>query len=91
MKINTEVAIGILVIITALGIISAVTGIYGILYLGVTVIITIISLNLFLRKSLVAKTGAVILNTDIIFKLLMPSKYKKAIKELEKREKNEKT
>lgn len=66
-----------------IGVIAMVTELYGILYLGITFIVTIISINLFTRKSIGAKTGAVILNTDLIYKILMPNKYKKAIRELE--------
>ena len=91
MKINKEAIIGIIVTLSAFAIVAALTGIYGILYIGLGFIIVVISLNLFPRKSLVAKTSAVIINTDLIYKILMPKKYKKKIKELEEKEINEKT
>jgi len=91
MKINKEATIGIIVTISIFAIIAALTGIYGIFYVGVGFVITVVSLNLFSRKSLTAKTSAVIINTDLIYKILMPKKYKNEIKELEKKENNEKT
>jgi len=91
MKINKEIIIGIIVTLSAFALIAALTGIYGILYIGLGFVVVIISLNLFSRKSLAAKTGAVVINTDLIYKILMPRKYKKGIKELEEKEKNEKT
>ena len=91
MKINKEAIIGIVVTLSAFALIAALTGIYGIFYLGFMFVAVTITLNLFLKKSLIAKTTAVILNTDIIYKILMPKKYKNAIKELEEKENNEKT
>ena len=91
MKINKEFVIGIIVTLSAFAIVAALTGIYGILYLGFMFVAVVITLNLFFRKSLVSKTTAVVLNTDIIYKILMPKKYKNAIKELEEKEANEKT
>ena len=88
---NNEITIGLLVILIILGVIAAVTGIYGVIYLGLVFVIAVISINLFSRKSTLSKTGAVILNTDIIYKILMPKKYKKAIRELEEKESHEKT
>ena len=90
MKINKEIIIGIIVTLSALSIIAVSTGLYGILYLGLSFVVVIISINLFSRKSLVAKTSAVILNTDLIYKILMPKKYKKEIKDLEEKENNKK-
>ena len=90
MKINKEIIIGIIVTLSALTIIAVSTGLYGILYLGLSFVVVIISINLFSRKSLVAKTSAVILNTDLIYKILMPKKYKKEIKDLEEKENNKK-
>ena len=90
MKINKEIIIGIIVTLSALTIIAVSTGLYGILYLGLSFVVVIISINLFSRKSLVAKTSAVILNTDLMYKILMPKKYKKEIKDLEEKENNKK-
>ena len=91
MKTNKEAIIGIIVTLSAFTIVAELTGIYGILYIGLGFIIVIVSLNLFSRKSLVAKTSAVVINTDLIYKILMPKKYKKEIKKLEEKENNEKT
>jgi len=91
MKINKEIIIGIVVTLSAFALISVLTGIYGIFYLGFMFVAVTITLNLFFKKSLIAKTTAVVLNTDIIYKILMPKKYKNAIKELEEKENNEKT
>jgi len=90
MKISKETIIGILVVFTILGIIAAATGLYGVVYIGVAFVIAIVSINLFSRKSAVAKTGAVILNTDLIYKILMPRKYRKAIEDLKEKEGHEK-
>ena len=89
MKINNEITIGIIVTLGVLALVTYLTGIYGILYIGLAFIVVIISLNLFSKKSLVAKTFAVILNTDLIYKILMPKRYKNEIKEL--KENSEKT
>jgi hypothetical protein len=91
MKIDKEVIIGIIVTLSVFATIAFYTGIDGILYLGISLIIVILSLNLFSRKSLAAKTSAVVINTDLIYKILMPRKYKNKIKELEEKENNEKT
>lgn len=91
MKIAKEAAIGIVALLAILGAIAASTGAYGLLYIGFAFVIAVISINLFSRKSKLAKAGAVILNTDLLFKLLMPKQYKKRIRELEERERNENT
>ncbi|WP_455219644.1 hypothetical protein [Kaarinaea lacus] len=89
MKITKEALTGIIVLLAVLAVIAITTGIYGIFYMGLALIIAIVSVNIFSRKSVAAKTGAVVLNTDLIYKILMPNKYKKAIKELENKEKHD--
>ncbi|WP_134081330.1 hypothetical protein [Thiohalophilus thiocyanatoxydans] len=89
MKINKETIIGVVVFLVAFGAIAAATGLYGVIYIGLAFVLAVISINLFSRKSVLAKTGAVVLNTDLIYKVLMPRKYKSAIKEL--KEKDEET
>ena len=91
MKINRETIVGVVLAIVVFGVIAAVTGLYGIFYIGLAIIIAIVSINLFTRKSVAAKAGAVILNTDLVYKFLMPRRYKKAIKVLEEKETDEKT
>lgn len=83
---NKEALIGIAATLLILGTIATATGWYGILYLGFAYVLVVISLKQFFRKSIAAKTGAVILNTDIVYKILMPSKYRKAVKELGQKE-----
>jgi hypothetical protein len=85
-KLNKETLVGIAAMLVIVGTIATATGWYGILYLGFAYVLVVISLKLFFRKSIAAKTGAVILNTDIAYKILMPSKYKKAVKELRQKE-----
>lgn len=91
MKINKETAIGILVFFVAFGAIAAVTGVYGVIYVGLAFVFAVISVSLFSRKSVLAKTGAVVLNTDLIYKILMPRKYKNEITALKEKEEHEKT
>jgi hypothetical protein len=91
MKVSKEAIIGTIFVFVVLGVIASVTGIYGILYLSIAYLLMVISIKLFFRKSVAAKTGAVVLNTDIAYKMLMPSKYKKAIKALDCKEKHERT
>ena len=86
---NKEAIVGLAVVLVILGIIVTVTGTYGIIVLGITFILAVISINLFSRKSVATKIGAVIVNTDLIYKMLMPRKHKKAIKELEEKESHE--
>lgn len=88
---NKETIVGVAVILVIFGVIAGVTGLYGVFYIGLAFIVAMISIFLFSRKSAVAKTGAVILNTDLIYKILMPKKYKSEIKELEEKESHEKT
>lgn len=91
MKISKEAIIGIMTVLVIVGAIAAATGIYGILYLGIAYVLAVLSIKLFFRKSIPSKVGAIILNADIAYKILMPSRYKKAIKELERKEQHEKT
>ena len=91
MRISKEASIGMAVTLIAIGILAVATGAYGILYIAFALIIMVVSIKLFFRKSVASKTGAIIINPDIAYKILMPSKYKKAIKELEHKERHENT
>ncbi len=91
MKFKKEIIVGITVVLTVLIIITVATGIYGVLYIGVGIIVAIISINLFSNKSTLSKTTAVIINTDIIYKILMPNKFKKEIDKLKENEDNKNT
>ena len=86
---NKEALIGLVVVIFTITVISAVSGTYGVLYIGLLVLFTVISVKLFIQKSSLSKLRAVIINTDILYKLLMPKKYNQAINDLKEKE-NEK-
>jgi len=79
---NKEAVIGSIVALLVIILVASITGLYGVLYIGVALLFTIISISLFTKKSVSAKAGAVILNPSILFKVLLPNKYKKAIEEL---------
>jgi len=81
-----EVLLGILITLIICTVIAAITGIYGLIFIGISFVVVIISLNLISKKSVAAKTSAVILNTDLIYKILMPQKYKKELKTLQEKE-----
>jgi len=83
---NKEALIGLIVVIMAIAVISAVTGTYGILYIGLLTLFTLVSIKLFMQKTSLSKISAVIINTEILYKFLMPKKYKQAIKELKAKE-----
>jgi len=86
MKFNKEVLVGILVTLIICTVIAAITGTYGLIFIGISFVVVIISINLISKKSVAAKTSAVILNTDLIYKILMPQKYKKELKSLQEKE-----
>lgn len=84
---NKETAVGIVLI--ALIVFSAgyAAGMHGLLYVGITVAIGMLALVLYSSKSKVSKIGAFVLFPDLLTKLLMPRSTKKALKDLEKNEK----
>lgn len=59
---------------------------FFLIYFSILLLLAAIAIYLFSKKSLISKTGAIILNHDILFKILMPSKYRKQIKEINKQE-----
>ena len=59
---------------------------FFLIYFLILLIFTAIAIYLFSKKSLFAKTGAIILNHDILFKVLMPRKYRIQIKEIDQQE-----
>lgn len=61
----------------------------GLLRVGIAVLVAWIALYLLNRKSVLSKTGAMILKPDLLVRFLMPRKYREAIKELEDSEKKE--
>ncbi|MEJ2398783.1 MAG: hypothetical protein P8Z67_11220, partial [Gammaproteobacteria bacterium] len=83
---NKELIVGISVVIAVVAIVAYVSGIYGLIYVGLTLVVGLFALFLFTRNSKVAKVGAVIVFPEILTKLLMPKKSKLAIKDLEEKE-----
>jgi len=79
---NKEAIIGLIVALLVIALITSITGLYGVLYIGLALVFTVISISLFTKKSVSAKASAVILNPSILFRVLLPKKYKKAIEEL---------
>jgi len=86
---NKEALIGLVVVIFTITVISVVSGAYGILYIGLLVLFTVISIKLVIQKSSLSKLSAVIINTDILNIFLMPKKYKQSINDLKEKD-NEK-
>ena len=68
---NKEALIGLVVVIFTITVISVVSGAYGILYIGLLVLFTVISIKLVIQKSSLSKLSAVIINTDILNKFLI--------------------
>ncbi len=83
---TSEIAIGIVVFTVIACAIGLATGWYGVLYLGLALIVAVISIHLFSRKSVLSKFAGVVLNTDLIYRILMPRKYARAIRELREKE-----
>ena len=83
---NKETTIGLIAVLVIISVVETVTGIYGFVYLGLALLISVVSMYLFARKSMSAKTTAIALNPNILYKFLLPKKYKKAIKELSENE-----
>ena len=80
-----EAAVGVAVLTGIVCAIGLATGWYGLLYLGLALVIAVISIRLFTGSSF-SKSAAVVLNTDLIYKILMPRKYKRAIGKLRDKE-----
>lgn len=83
---NKELLVGISVVIAMITVVGYVSGIYGLIYVGLTIVVGLFALFLFSRQSKVAKFGAVLVFPEIVTKLLMPKSTKQAIKDLEKNE-----
>jgi len=85
-KRDKEISVGILFLIVALLSISLASGIDGFIDISIVAALATLSLYLFFKRSLYAKISAVIINTALIYKILMPWKYRKAIRELDARQ-----
>ncbi len=86
-----QAAIGVVVLTIIVCVTGLATGWYGVIYLGLALVVTVLSIHLFTRKAVLSKSAAVVLNTDIIYKILMPRKYRKAIRELQEKEQQNET
>lgn len=84
---NKETVVGIVLIALIVFSVGYAGGVYGLLYVGITVAIGMLSLVLYSSKSKASKIGAFVLFPELLTKLLMPKSIKKAIKDLEKHEK----
>lgn len=83
---NKELIVGFSVVIAVIAVVVYVGGLYGLFYVGTTLVVGLFALFLFARDSKVAKVGAIIVFPEILTKLLMPKKTKQAIRDLEKKE-----
>jgi len=89
MRANKEFIAGSIFIFIAVFLVWLVGGTIGLIRIGVAILLAWIALYLLNKKSIIARTGAMILNPDLLVKLLMPRKYRNAIQELEKTEKRD--
>ena len=88
---NKETIVGVIAFLAFLLIIHFALGLDFLIYFTLVFLIAIVAMHLFYKKSLIAKTGAIIIYNDLLFKLLMPKKYKKQIMRREnKKDKMEK-
>lgn len=86
MTVTREFVAGSILLLCAVAGIYLAAGGFGLITVLVMVILARIALHLFNKKSLRAKTGGVIIYSDLLFKLLMPKTSRVAIQELEKTE-----
>ena len=82
-RMSKESVIGALMVAAAVAGAALVTGWSGVIYLGLSLLVAIVSVHLFARNSVLAKSVAVVFNTDLIYTILMPRNYKKAIRQLD--------
>lgn len=89
MKLSREFIAGIIFILLAVLLVWWIGGKFGLLRVGITVLVAWVALYLLNKRSILSKTGAMILKPDLLVRFLMPRKYREAIKELEETEKKE--
>jgi len=89
MKLTKESIAGLIFILLLVLLVWWTGGKLGLLRVGIAVLVAWIALYLLNRKSVLSKTGAMILKPDLLVRFLMPRKYREAIKELEDSEKKE--
>jgi len=86
MTYTKEFYVGLVFLVCAAAIIALATGWAGLLSIAIMILLASVALHLFNKKSLLAKTGAVFIFGELLFKLLMPRSSRLAIKELEEAE-----
>ena len=80
---NKEISVGIIVFVAYVSIVYATLGLTILLLLTFVFILSISAIKLWMKDSVFAKAGAVIVFNDVLFKLLMPAKYRKMINEID--------
>lgn len=83
-----EVLVGISAVIILIAVTGYVTDLYGLRYVGLTIVVGMNASFLFTRKSKVAIVGAVLIFPELLTKILMPKNTRQAIKDLEKKGKD---
>ena len=76
---NKEAVIGSILLILIVGLIGYSSGLSGIVYIGLSVMVGLLALFLYSLKSKAAKLGAFMLFPELLTKLLMPKSTKKAL------------
>ena len=88
---NKETIVGVIAFLAFLLVIHFVLGLDFLIYFSLVFLVAVVAMHLFYKKSLIAKTGAIIIYNDLLFKLLIPKKYKKQIMGLKEKNTDEKT
>lgn len=83
---NKESIIGIGAAIILLSLIGYVGGVQGLISLGIMFAFGMLALFLYTRKSKIAQAGAILVFPEILAKLLMPKRTRRAIDELNEKE-----
>jgi hypothetical protein len=83
---NKEAIIGMASALAAVGVVGCVVGVSGLIFLMITILIGLLALFLFTRKSKVAKAGAIVIFPEILTKFLMPRSIKQEINKLSEKE-----
>lgn len=85
---NKEAIIGIVAVLAASTVVGHIVGVNGLTFLMVSIVLGMIALFLYSRKSKVAKAGAIVLFPEILTKFLMPKNIKREINRLSEKEDN---
>jgi len=78
--------VGIIVVASIALLIAIVSGAYGLMYVGLTLLIGSVAIYLTSRRSKVAKLGGYILIPEFLIKLIRPRGVSASIEELRKKE-----